>query len=102
MCGIFATTDPGLLAHRALVERCLERRGTEKPVWRTTESGCVLAHCLLPVRGETPVLQPAQTGERLLLYSGELWDVESGRSDTIAWGERIGRLGLKAAVARSQ
>jgi len=102
MCGIFATTDPAILARQAMVERCLERRGTEKPVWRTTESGCVLAHCLLPVRGEAPVLQPTQTGEGLLLYSGELWNVESGRSDTIALGERIERLGLKGAVARSQ
>jgi asparagine synthase (glutamine-hydrolysing) len=102
MCGIFATTDPAMLARKAMVERCLERRGTEKPVWRTTKSGCVLAHCLLPVRGNAPVLQPAETSEGLLLYSGELWDVERGRSDTIAFGERIERLGLERAVTRSR
>jgi asparagine synthase (glutamine-hydrolysing) len=102
MCGIFATTDPAILVHQAMVERCLERRGTEKPIWRTTESGCVLAHCLLPIRGEAPVLQPAQAGERLLLYTGELWDVEGGRSDTIVWAKRIERFGLKGAITRSQ
>jgi asparagine synthase (glutamine-hydrolysing) len=102
MCGIFATTDPALLVHQAQVERCLERRGTEKPVWRTTESGSVLAHCLLPVRGEAPILQPVETSQGLLLYSGELWNIDSGHSDTIAFGERIERVGLRRAVARSQ
>jgi len=102
MCGIFVTTDPAILARQSAVERCLQRRGTEKPVWCTTESGSVLAHCLLPVRGGAPVPQPIETGKGLLLYSGELWDIEKGSSDTIALCERIESLGLKGAVARSQ
>src|ERR1700727_2340106 len=102
MCGIFATTDPSLLAQQPLVDRCLARRGTEKPVWRMAEGGCVLAHCLLPVRGRSPVLQPVETSRGFLLFSGELWDIANGQSDTIAFGERIERLGFRRAVERSR
>jgi asparagine synthetase B (glutamine-hydrolysing) len=91
-----------MLAHMAPIERCLRRRGTEKVVWQSTEGWCVAAHCLLPVRGKAPVLQPLEVGNRFLLYSGELWDVESGCSDTMALADRIVRLGLKRTVARSQ
>ena len=102
MCGIFATTDTSLLANQRPIERCLERRGTEKPIWRTTASGMVLAHCLLPVRGEAPVLQPIETDQGFLVYSGELWDVEPGLSDTVALAERLERFGLRRTIATIQ
>jgi asparagine synthetase B (glutamine-hydrolysing) len=102
MCGIFATTDRALVADEAAVERCLQRRGTETVVWRSTDSGCVLAHCLLPVRGKAPVLQPLDLDDGFLLYSGELWDVGGGRSDSIELADRIGAFGLKRAVERSR
>jgi len=103
MCGIFVTTDRMTLSQQALIERCLQRRGTEKVVWQSTESGCLLAHCLLPIRGNAPVLQPLDVGDgRLLLYSGELWDVESGRSDSIELANRIGAFGIKRTIVRSQ
>ena len=102
MCALFATTNRAMVAQKALIERCMQRRGTEKVVWQSTESGCVLAHCLLPVRGKTPVMQPLQVGEGFLLYSGELWDVERGRSDSIELADRIGTLGFKRAIERSR
>src|SRR5258705_4952299 len=104
---IFFMTQPPSCLSRINLANCRMfpfelARGTQKPVWWTTESGSVLAHCLLPVRGGAPVLQPVETGKGLLLYSGELWDIERGSSDTIALCERVESLGLKGAVARSQ
>lgn len=61
-----------------------------------------MAHCLLPVRGKSPVLQPVETSQGSLLFSGELWDIDSGQSDTIAFGERIERFGFRRAVERSR
>src|SRR5216684_3787382 len=87
MCGIFATSDPALLANKALIESCLQRRGTEKVVWQSAD-GYAMAHCLLPVRGEAPVLQPLSVGEKFLLYSGELWAVEGGRSAPMVFADR--------------
>ena len=102
MCSLFATTDASALVHKALIDSCLARRGTQEVVWEQTSSGSVAAHCLLPVRGSSPVFQPIPIDGKILLYSGELWDVEQGKSDTIELLDRIRKLGFKKAIKRSQ
>jgi asparagine synthetase B (glutamine-hydrolysing) len=82
VCGLFFATDPAVLAKRDAIDRLLRRRGTEAPRWHEAEGGYVFAHSLLPVRGRSPFWQPYVDRERVLLFTGELWDVPAGASDT--------------------
>jgi asparagine synthase (glutamine-hydrolysing) len=82
MCGLFASTDSGLTGRHEQLSYLLDRRGTEGVRWHQGPNGNWYAHSLLPVRGYRPVLQPLVDAHGVVLFSGEIWDVEAGQSDT--------------------
>lgn len=94
MCGLFVSTNSKIERRLDRLERILCRRGTEPVRWHQGPNGYWYGHCLLPLRGPTPLSQPIVDSNGVFLFTGELWDLDRGESDTLVLLDRYRAVGF--------